>query len=59
MQMYRPTSHNKSNFNPTYGQKSFTIEDGSGENVPICQICHKSRHIADACWYRYVENYVP
>ena len=59
MQMYRPASHNKSNSNPTYGQNSLTTQDRSGENVPICQICHKSRHIADACWHRYIENYVP
>ncbi|KAH9696661.1 retrovirus-related pol polyprotein from transposon RE2 [Citrus sinensis] len=31
----------------------------SDDNIPVCQICHKSGHTADACWHRYIENYVP
>ena len=31
----------------------------SDDNIPVFQICHKSGHTANACWHRYIENYVP
>ncbi|KAL9448324.1 hypothetical protein AB3S75_015741 [Citrus x aurantiifolia] len=31
----------------------------SDDNIPVCQRCHKLGHTADACWHRYIENYMP
>lgn len=31
----------------------------SNESIPVCQICYKQGHTADACWYRYGDNYSP
>ena len=59
IQSYRPTSYNRSISNLIIGQTSLSTENGSGENISVCQICHKSGHTADACWHRFVESYVP
>lgn len=39
-----------------YGLTVVLHGDGS---ILIYQICHKAGHNVDACWYRYIENYVP
>ncbi|KAL9448035.1 hypothetical protein AB3S75_015497 [Citrus x aurantiifolia] len=56
---YRPMLHNKHNFNMIHGSSSMSNGDGSNDNVPICQICHKALRTADACWHRYIDTYVP
>ena len=45
LQSYRPTSYNRNISNAI-----IDADNGSGDNISICQICHKSGHIADACW---------
>ena len=53
---HRPP-HIRNMFSPAQNQN---ISIGKhNELTPICQICHKQGHTADACWYRYGDNYLP
>ncbi|KAH9793691.1 retrovirus-related pol polyprotein from transposon RE1 [Citrus sinensis] len=49
--------HVRNTFLP--GMSSSISAGESNESIPVCQICHKQGHTADACWYRYGDNYSP
>ena len=52
---HRPP-HIRNMFSHAHNQNNSTGEHN--ELTPICQICHKQGHTADACWYRYGDNYL-
>ena len=54
MQFHKVLPHPK-----PHGQGFVSAGTESDDNIPVFQICHKSGHTADACWHRYIENYVP
>ena len=49
--------HVRNVFSPAINSSISTGE--SNEPIPVCQICQKQGHTADACWYRYGDRYSP
>lgn len=46
------------NILPSTSSQAMQFSD-SEESIPICQICHKQGHTAEACWYRYGDTPPP
>lgn len=59
MQFHKSASHSRPTFNISHGQSFIPNRDGFDESILGCQICHKSSHKTNACWHKYIENYIP